>query len=314
MDENFLVTIAIPVYQRSGMIDDAIESVVSQLVPGVELLILDNASTDGTFERAQRWSSPQVRVERNPENIGMGMNFLRSIELARGKWFRYLMSDDKLLPGAVPLMVDLINLYPDVDFQFSNRLTSQHESVLRSLNLDVVRIESSKQFIRDQKRWKFHAFPASPNAYCLRRDGMLEMIRNAEFMRLYTTLAESGHCIDYMILSYSAAQAKNIAFIDAPTYCLRVHDGQGSALYRLNMLLHLTGDYVVVSEIWRPTWKEKLYFYPHAMHTFLCALRNARSKGIMKLLKVSIDSLQALLWVLCYHMGLATSAVKKGGG
>lgn len=305
-----LVTIAIPVYQRVGMIDAALESVVSQLVPGVDVLVLDNCSTDGTYERALQWAGPQVRIERNDRNIGMGMNFLRCIELAHGAWFRFLMSDDRLLPGAVKVMVELIENHPEIDLQFSAGTMDPDMVPSREELESSIRIEAIDGYNRDQRRWRYHDYPAMPNAYCLKRSTLLPMVSDPNFLDLYRPLAASGHCIDYLILAYNAAQAQTIAYVSAPTYYLRAHAGQGSARYKTNMQLHLTGDYVVVSRIWKPTRIEKFWFYPHALRVILDTLRRVRAAGPLKWGEVLLRSASALIWIGLFHAGMIRESIR----
>jgi Glycosyl transferase family 2 len=86
-------TIGIPTYNRAGFVRHAIESALDQSWPDVEVLVSDNASTDGTAEVVRSFGD-RVRYHRNPENIGNWPNFARLTELACGDYFIWLQDDD----------------------------------------------------------------------------------------------------------------------------------------------------------------------------------------------------------------------------
>lgn len=92
------VTIAIPVYNGELFIEQAIESVLNQSFDDWELIICDNASTDSTTSICEGFvkSESRIRYFRNDKNIGAAMNFNRTVELARGSYFRWLASDSSL--------------------------------------------------------------------------------------------------------------------------------------------------------------------------------------------------------------------------
>ncbi|ROO82736.1 glycosyl transferase family 2 [Actinocorallia herbida] len=98
-----LVTVALPTRDGIGRMESAVASVLAQDHPDLELLILDNASTDGTEEycRDLADADPRVRYHRHPENLGILGNFGSAPPLARGELLRWISDDDRLEPGSV---------------------------------------------------------------------------------------------------------------------------------------------------------------------------------------------------------------------
>jgi glycosyltransferase involved in cell wall biosynthesis len=98
------VSIGLPVYNGERYVGEAIEGVLAQTFSDFELVISDNASTDGTKEICQEFArnDARVRYSRSPENLGAAPNFNRCFALAQPteyfKWITYddLMSDDFL--------------------------------------------------------------------------------------------------------------------------------------------------------------------------------------------------------------------------
>ncbi len=95
-----LVSILIPVFNRVGLIESVVHSALAQTHRDIEVVIVDNASTDGTWERLQSIaaSDARVRIHRNPTNIGPLRNWHACIERARGRVSKILWSDDLIAP------------------------------------------------------------------------------------------------------------------------------------------------------------------------------------------------------------------------
>jgi len=95
-----LVGLGMPVYNGERYVAEAIESILRQSYPRFELVICDNASTDGTEAICRSFAERDARVRyvRNASNIGAHPNYNRSFELAQGKYFKWVPHDDVLAP------------------------------------------------------------------------------------------------------------------------------------------------------------------------------------------------------------------------
>jgi glycosyltransferase involved in cell wall biosynthesis len=110
-----LVGIGLPVFNGERFLEKAIQSILAQTYRNFELVICDNASTDGTERicRAAAESDSRVRYYRNPENIGAYPNFNRCFELSRGKYFKWAAHDDMLAPEYLEACVAAMEARPD---------------------------------------------------------------------------------------------------------------------------------------------------------------------------------------------------------
>lgn len=91
-------TIAIPVYNREDFIRRAVDSALEQDVPDLEILVVDNCSTDHTWDVLHTYNDSRLRLVRNESNLGLIGNFNRCLSLAQGEYIKFLCSDDKLTP------------------------------------------------------------------------------------------------------------------------------------------------------------------------------------------------------------------------
>ena len=111
------VSILVPVYNREKLIVPCIRSALDQTLRNIEIVVVDNCSTDKTFEVCEQLAQadPRLRVYRNETNLGPVRNWMRCAELARGRLGRILFSDDLMLPSALETSVPYLD-DPEVGF------------------------------------------------------------------------------------------------------------------------------------------------------------------------------------------------------
>lgn len=107
----YLLTIAIPTYNRKDLLKRALDSIVPQLNSKVEILVSDNASDDGT-DKMMGELFPVIRYIKNDQNMGWDYNFLQCYRRARGKYVLLLGSDDRLADGALDYLSDFLERNP----------------------------------------------------------------------------------------------------------------------------------------------------------------------------------------------------------
>ncbi len=118
------LSILIPVYNVEAYLAECVESVMLQADAGVEVLLLDDCSTDGSatvmHALEQLWPG-RLRLLRHAHNQGLSAARNTMIEAAQGEYLWFLDSDDKLLPGAIPSLQAIVKEHhPDIvlcDFQ-----------------------------------------------------------------------------------------------------------------------------------------------------------------------------------------------------
>ncbi|HSI62399.1 MAG TPA: glycosyltransferase family 2 protein [Candidatus Saccharimonadia bacterium] len=93
-----VVSIGIPVFNGEKHIAQALDSALAQDYPNLEIIVSDNASTDGTRRICKDYArrDSRIRYHRNSENLGVGRNFEKVLQRATGEYFTWLASDDVL--------------------------------------------------------------------------------------------------------------------------------------------------------------------------------------------------------------------------
>ena len=97
------ISVLITVYNREKYLHDCIESLLSQTLQDFEVIIVDDNSSDSSFDIAKSYAliDSRFRVFKNPSNIGQFPNRNKAASLARSEYLKYLDSDDTLKNDAL---------------------------------------------------------------------------------------------------------------------------------------------------------------------------------------------------------------------
>lgn len=116
-----LVSVLMTAYNREKYIAEAIESVLASTYTNFELIIVDDCSTDDTAEIAKSFlHDERVSVYVNESNLKQFANRNRAAAYAKGKYLKYVDSDDILYAHSLALMVKLMETNPACGMAFSH--------------------------------------------------------------------------------------------------------------------------------------------------------------------------------------------------
>lgn len=102
-----LVSICVPTYNGSQYLHECLNSVLSQSITDFEVLVVDDQSSDDTFEITKQYAKKDKRIKlyRNNSNLGLVGNWNRCIELANGEWIKFVFQDDIIKNNCLELML-----------------------------------------------------------------------------------------------------------------------------------------------------------------------------------------------------------------
>jgi glycosyltransferase involved in cell wall biosynthesis len=116
MPDSFpLVSIGLPVYNGAAYLTNTLNSVKLQAYPNLELIIVDDGSTDESFEICREWiinCGLPVKLTRNEKNKGLPSSCNILLQKVAGKYFQILGQDDILLPGKIADDVNIFEQQP----------------------------------------------------------------------------------------------------------------------------------------------------------------------------------------------------------
>jgi len=129
---NPLVSIVVPCYNQGHYLRQAIDSVLSQDYSPIELIALDDGSTDGTPEVLADYTG-RLHWQTQP-NAGQAYTLNRGWAMAQGEILGYLSADDLLLPGCVSAAVEALQASPEIVLTYCDfELIDPHSRVIRTV-------------------------------------------------------------------------------------------------------------------------------------------------------------------------------------
>lgn len=102
-----LVSIIMASYNRAHSIGLAIESVLNQTYKNIELIIVDDGSTDDTASVLSKYDDPRIKIVRHDTNLGVNAAKNSGLNNLSGEWFTTFDSDDEMLPNAIETMINI---------------------------------------------------------------------------------------------------------------------------------------------------------------------------------------------------------------
>jgi len=109
-----LVSVLMSVHNDARFVGKAVESVLRQTLSDLELVVVDDASTDATFDILSSVGDPRLELMRNDERSGLAASLNRGLDAAQGHYVARLDSDDIALPNRLQLQVARIEADPRV--------------------------------------------------------------------------------------------------------------------------------------------------------------------------------------------------------
>lgn len=122
MKQHFpLVSVLMTAFNRENYITEAIESLLNSTYKNFELIIVDDGSSDQTVDIAKKYEAKdqRVRVFVNEENLGDYPNRNKAASYAKGKYIKYLDSDDIIYAHSLQVMIDAMEKFPDAGYGLS---------------------------------------------------------------------------------------------------------------------------------------------------------------------------------------------------
>lgn len=147
---NLQITVLMTVYNPGPYFQPALQSVLGQTHRNFELLIIDDASTDGVLAASGASADPRVRIHRNAVNMGQTRSLNVGLQLARGEWIARMDADDMALPQWLERQSTFAASQKPATAVISTRaaVIDEHNRLLRVLNTPV-----SEEEIRMKSLW-----------------------------------------------------------------------------------------------------------------------------------------------------------------
>jgi glycosyltransferase involved in cell wall biosynthesis len=109
------LSVVIPTWNRAGLVGEAVETALAQEGADLEVIVVDDGSTDGTAELIERRFGKSVKLLHMTTRSGVGAARNHGVSHATGDLLSFLDSDDLWLPGKLKAELDVLERFPDAE-------------------------------------------------------------------------------------------------------------------------------------------------------------------------------------------------------
>ena len=219
-----LVSAIIASHNFGQYITEAVMSILTQGVDDLEVIVVDDGSTDDTRERLASITDPRLRVE-YLQKVGVGAARNHGLRLARGRFIAYLDADDRWCPGKLKAQLDVLCSEPNVGFVFTNFVRFDEFGRHPDTQFDIIP-ELYALPLRESREGRARVIEA---------DALVSLVATRQFPAWIQTALIRADCASgiefpedmrlsqdycYMLRIYSVARA---AFIQEPLVEVRRH-------------------------------------------------------------------------------------------
>lgn len=214
-----LFSVLIANHNHGDYLMDAIESVKAQTYTHWEIVIVDDGSTDNSFELyAELDKDSRIKVFRNEENRGCGFTKRRCLEMAQGELCGFLDADDCLVENALEVMVEAHQSHPDCSLIYSQMYLVDPQMKIIKVSEHQRALLPGETFLTCHGIGVISHFVTFKKACYDKTEGMDEALRIAEDVDLYFKLEEVGETM----------------FLPKPLYYYRIDTGCNVSLVDSN--------------------------------------------------------------------------------
>ena len=109
------VSVIMPAYNAERYIGEAIESILNQSYKELELIIIDDCSSDSTLELVKKYKDNRIKLLKNNENRGIAYTTNYGIDISSGEYIALLDDDDIAYPERLEIQVNYLEKHPEID-------------------------------------------------------------------------------------------------------------------------------------------------------------------------------------------------------
>ncbi len=170
MMQSKLVSVIIPVYNAEGTISECIQSVINQTYRYLEIIVINDGSSDGTLEIVNSFTDPRIIIV-SQVNKGCSASKNQGLRIAKGAFIQFLDADDYLSPDKIEKQVDKIS-YNENHIAVCKTVIISDIDKINGLEIDTDLIQNGgegKQFLLSLWGLNGKFGMVQPNAYLISR-------------------------------------------------------------------------------------------------------------------------------------------------
>ena len=120
VDQSKLISVVLPVYNQADMVHESINSILAQTYRNWELIIINDGSTDGLYEKVKPYlSDPRIHYfEQENQRLPVALN--NGFSFASGELLTWTSADNNMRPAMLARLAEFLNFHPDIDMVYAD--------------------------------------------------------------------------------------------------------------------------------------------------------------------------------------------------
>ena len=271
-----LISIVIPVFNREDLINDCLKSALSQNFSKLEIIVIDNSSTDNTIKNVMNLVKydERVKVIRNIKNVGPVKNWLLGVQFSTGMYTKILFSDDILIKNSLEKFYKIIN--PEIGFVASSCLVGKSPKHSKK----IYYLPGEKSIYRSEFLLARYAitrsFIVSPCAALFRKTDLEASLIKSINLPICEESIRTGAGPDLRIYLDTLRKYPYFGFLHQPSVFFRSHEGSftiGKESLKVNLGYKKTFDYEINKSSFLLKQISKLHFIYRILSKFYFLLK-----------------------------------------
>jgi len=240
-----LVSILIPVYNREHLVGETIESAINQTYKNIEIIIVDNCSTDNTWQVLEHYAAldNRIRLFKNKENIGPVRNWKRCIDEAKGEYAKILFSDDLISENFIEETLKYFD--KNTAFVLSKIKVVDKEKIFKISKYDNRKNITIKEYFNNILLFNNLRFPISPGAALFRAKDLKNSMEVDIPNPINLDFKNYGAGNDLLLFLNTAINYSEIKTIEDTTAFFRLHNQSFTIENQLNTFYEYTRLYFI---------------------------------------------------------------------
>lgn len=245
-----LVSIIVPCYNAESYIKKCLESIFLQTYINIEIIIINDGSTDNSLNICQELQKQDKRIRIiNQENKGASIARLEGIKQAKGEYLSFVDSDDFIEPDYIELLVYAIEKH-QTSIAACNMVKHQADESPKIIKNYHSQILNEEELHKRFFSYDFWGFPG-------------KLYKKGIFENIYFPKATINE--DYVVMAQLFSQFKQIAYIDIPLYHYLIHNNVSLSNTKLSLKM-------------MDEWNNKLWCYQYYKENKLKWIRHAEAQ------------------------------------
>lgn len=229
-----LISIIVPVYNVQKYLNKCVESIVEQTYKNIEIILVDDGSTDGSAELCDEWNAKDSRIKViHQDSFGVSRARNEGLKVARGEYIGFIDGDDYAKTNMFEILLDnLKKTLSDISMCGYIIVKNENEKIDKSTD-ELLILENNDMFFEDYNLY---------NGYTWNKLFKKSLLKNIRFDE------KTSMCEDLLFVTCAAIESKKSCFYNKGLYYYNIRNGSAAFNFEENINLEKVNSIIYADE------------------------------------------------------------------